>query len=445
MRKKLHACLLGILCASVTVLGQAPKTARHTPADARTPVASKQPSAKPQRKLTPQQQFVVDVVRSAVALPQADPQDRLRILTAAATVAGPVSPAMAKQYTREGARIEGELIAASETPDVSILSAGHFDCAGATAFVEQVPATAVLQAEQSLINLMTTCPRQAKEGVRRKVEAGLEQGVLAPRALLALMEATGPKSAWSQASFTKMFQSLPKDPEKAGEEAPNYAAMFNRMAPEVGKDVARDAGLRFLGWLAKLNDSGAKNIAVNITADSLKEALGQEEYEAALRSDLVARDVINSTRDKPVEVEHPAEENVSVLAAMGQRGQDRTDEISKLTPSLAAREAAAHGYAAGTAGDIKTADRYFDIAFSALDQVWNNRAQQKDAPAVIQEVSEAAAQVNAVSALKRAQGLGDPSSQAIGMLAVARVVLGQQTEPSPPPPAAAKTGGHPIR
>ncbi len=446
MRKGITLCLFG-LCAVAFAFGQAsskaePKSATGTGAVQK----SRQDAGKPKRKLTPQQQFVMHVVQSAVALPQADPQDRLRVLTAAATLAGPVSPAAAKKYTTEGAKIEADLIAAGQKPAVSILSAGHFNCASAAAFVDQVPAAAAAEAEQSLINIMISCPQQAKEGVRRKAEAALQEDTLAPRVLLALMESTGPKTAWSQATFSKMFQAFPKDPEKVRDEAPNYAAMFNRMAPEIDKDVARDSGLRFLEWLAKRSEGGPKNIAVNMTSDTLKQVLGEEDYEAALRTNVVARDAINSTQAKPVEVEHPEEENVSVLAAMGQKGRDRTDEISKMAPSLRAREAAAHGYASGTAGDTKTADRYFDIAFSALEEVWGNRSEQANAPAVIQEVSEAAAQVNAVAALKRAQGLGDPSSQALGMLAVARVVLGQSDmAPTQPPRATAETSAHPIR
>jgi hypothetical protein len=45
---------------------------------------------------------------------------------------------------------------------------------------------------------------------------------------------------------------------------------------------------------------------------------------------------------------------------------------------------------------------------------------------VVQEVSEAAAQVDPVQALQRAQGLPHPSAQANGMLAVARVVIGSE-------------------
>jgi hypothetical protein len=41
---------------------------------------------------------------------------------------------------------------------------------------------------------------------------------------------------------------------------------------------------------------------------------------------------------------------------------------------------------------------------------------------VVQEVAEAAAQVDAVDALQRTRRLQDPTAQAIAMLAVARVV-----------------------
>ena len=106
-------------------------------------------------------------------------------------------------------------------------------------------------------------------------------------------------------------------------------------------------------------------------------------------------------------------------------GTDSSDELSSLPASMRARQAAAHGFAAGTSGNRKLADRYFDVAFSAVDDVWQHRSPDANAPAVIEEVSEAAAQVDAPAALVRAQHLQDPSAQAISMLAVARVVLGQ--------------------
>jgi len=79
-------------------------------------------------------------------------------------------------------------------------------------------------------------------------------------------------------------------------------------------------------------------------------------------------------------------------------------------------------FAAGTSGDKQQARKYFDMAFSAADEVWDARTPETDAAAVVQEISEAAAQVDSLNALTRAQKLHDSSAQAIGMLAVARVV-----------------------
>jgi hypothetical protein len=62
------------------------------------------------------------------------------------------------------------------------------------------------------------------------------------------------------------------------------------------------------------------------------------------------------------------------------------------------------------------------MAFSAVDDVWEARTPKTDAAAVVSEVGEAAAQVDSVNALTRAQKLRDSSAQAIAMLAVARVV-----------------------
>ena len=50
--------------------------------------------------------------------------------------------------------------------------------------------------------------------------------------------------------------------------------------------------------------------------------------------------------------------------------------------------------------------------------------EETNAPDVVEEVSEAAAQVDPVAALQRSQRLSDPSAEAISMLAVARVVEG---------------------
>jgi hypothetical protein len=89
---------------------------------------------------------------------------------------------------------------------------------------------------------------------------------------------------------------------------------------------------------------------------------------------------------------------------------------------LRARQAAAYGFASGTSGDKKAASSYFDVAFAALNDVWKDRAPDTNVAAVVEEVSEAAANVDPVQALTRAQKLDDSSAQAISMLAVARVV-----------------------
>jgi len=377
-------------------------------------------------KQNARKKFAMEVLRTAVSLPQPDAQDRLRVLNSAAGVAAPLSPKLARSLAREGAKLELELINAGETPSVSLLASGHADCATAAEFVDAVPAKAVQQAEDSLLGALSLCPRQTFEPARRKVEAALGDGTLAARALLALMETAGTKSAWSQQQFVKMFGTLPRDAEGNTAEAPHFAAMFVRMAPEAAPDATKEAGLKFLEWLAKLEAGDERNFAVNLATDAMRQALGGERYEEALRGNVVAAGVAR-TAGQEAEVAHAEYESVSVLEAMGNRGNDRTEQIEKLPASLRAREAAAHGFANGTEGEKKLAERYFEIAFSALEELWKERGNgSDDAPAVIEEVSEAAAHVDAVAALARAQQLPDPTAQAISMLAVARVVVGAQ-------------------
>jgi hypothetical protein len=387
----------------------------------------KKPAAKQTVPLSPTTQkkkFVLDVVRMAVALPQPDPQDRLRVLNSAAGVAAPIAPRLARQFAREGARLEAELIASGQTPAVSLLASGHVDCTTATNFVESLPSAMVERAEESILGAMTLCSKYVLEPTRLKLETALNSGVLASRGLLAVMEASGVRSPWSQTYFGKMFSSLPApDSVQAVGEAPNFAAMFNRMAPEVDKDTARDAGLKMLEWLGKVKTGPSRNIALNLTNDTLQQVLGEKAYAEALRSNPVAQSVAQNA-GQPGEVEHPEEEIVSVLEAMGRTNSDQTESLGKLPPSRRAREAAANGFATGTGGDRKMAERYFDIAFTAVDEVWAGRSPEKDAAAVVEEVSEAAAQVDSIAALQRAQKLQDPSARAIGMLAVARVVVG---------------------
>ncbi len=108
-------------------------------------------------KLTQEQKFVMDTVRMAVALPEPDPQDRLRVLSTAADVVSPIDKKMAKNLWHEGARIESELVRLGETPAISMMSSGQVDCAAALNFIENLPVDAALRAEQSLIGAITSC------------------------------------------------------------------------------------------------------------------------------------------------------------------------------------------------------------------------------------------------------------------------------------------------
>ena len=415
-----YSLSLLLLAAS---FGMAQQPARKPPVPAGQ-VSSKSPANTAQNAAAKRKSFVLDVVRMAVAMPQPDPQDRLRVLSSAADVVASVSKPMATQLAKQGAHLESELISSGIKPAVSMLASGQVDCNTTANFVEALPASAAQNAEDALLGAISTCPKQAIEPARAKLAAALESGVLAPRALMAMMEHVGASSQWAQQQFTALFSSLPGEAEKSRAEAPNYAAMYAEVAPSVGKDPARKAGISFLDWLGKLKQGSERNLAVNIATESMRATLGDDAYRQALESDPVAQSVAG-TAGQPGEAEHPEEENVSVTRAMQQSGIDQTESLAKLSDSLRARQAAADGFAAGTDGHSQLARRYFDTAFSSLNEVWAHRTPEKNAAAVVEEVSEAAANVNPIEALQRAQQLQDPTAQAIGMLAVARVVNGQ--------------------
>jgi len=371
-------------------------------------------------KLTAQQKFVMDTVKMAVALPQPDPQDRLRVLSSAAFVVSPIDKRMASGLLREGVRIESDLIRVGQKPAVSVLASGEAGCAAAVNFVENLPERSALEAEQSLIGAVTSCPKQTLDPVSRKLDAAMDKGVIPSRALMAVIEAQGAKTPWSQQHFEKMFSSLP-DAEQYAPEAENFAAMYARMAPEVSKDIASKTGLQMFAWLGKLKDSPVRTLSIRITTGSMQEALGQQGFEEALQKDVVASSTVQHAGEDR-EIERPPEETVSVLEAMGNNGADQTENLSKLPPTQRARQAAANGFAAGTSGKKEQAAKYFDMAFAAADEAWDARTPQVDAAALVQEVGEAAAQVNSINALVKAQHMRDTSAQAIAMLAVARVV-----------------------
>ncbi len=151
------------------------------------------------------------------------------MLYAASNVVAPVDQKLALQLAKEGTAIETKLVAEGQKPTVSMLAGGHVDCASAANFVRTLRPAAVLDAEQSLLGAITSCPKQVNAVAMRKLkEAGLDQGVVAGRPILALMDAAGMKSQWSQTMFAKMFASLPVDAAAYTTEAPNYAAMFAR-------------------------------------------------------------------------------------------------------------------------------------------------------------------------------------------------------------------------
>jgi hypothetical protein len=385
------------------------------------------PRSKPQAaattspaKLTREQKFVIDTVKMAVALPESDPQDRLRVLSTAADVVSPIDKKMARGFWHEGARIETDLVRVGQTPAVSMMSSGLVDCAAALNFVENLPDNAVLHAEQSLIGAVTSCPKQTLDPVSRKLDAGLEKRIVASRALMATMAAQGESSAWSQQHFAKMFDALP-DPKENAPEAENIAAMYMQMSGSVSKDIASKSGLQLLNWLGKIDDSPLRTLSITITTEAMQKALGAEGYKKALESDVVANTTVQNA-GTPREIERPQQESVSILSAMDSRGTDQTERLRSLPASQRAREAAADGFATGTGGNKQQASKYFDMAFSAADEVWDARTPEQNAAAVVQEISEAAAQVDSLNALSRAQKLRDSSAQAIAMLAVARVV-----------------------
>jgi hypothetical protein len=374
------------------------------------------------KQFSPEQKFVVDTVKMAVALPQSDQQDRLRVLSTAADVISTVDKKMAKSFWTEGVGIESELVRLGETPAVSMMANGQADCTAVQSFVENLPDNAALRAEQSLIGAITTCPKQTLDPVSRKLDAAMSKGVVAPRAVMAAIQAQGEKSPWSQDHFAKMFASLPdpKDKESAAE-AENLAAMYTQMAPEVSKDVATTTGLQLLRWLGKLDDTPLRGLSIRITNDAMQQALGDEAYKKAMESDVVAFTTVKNAGPER-EIQRPQEESTSILAAMDNQGADQTERLRGLPAPMRAREAAADGFAAGTSGNKQQAGKYFDVAFSAADEVWDARTPKTDAASIVQEISEAAAQVDSVNALTRAQKLRDSSAQAISMLAVARVV-----------------------
>ncbi|MGI9101950.1 MAG: hypothetical protein ACR2IF_05855 [Terriglobales bacterium] len=369
--------------------------------------------------------FVLETIQSAVALPQADPQDHLRVLTSAARLASSVSPALARSLARQGAEIETQLVASGQRPAVSVLETGLVDCATATRFVESIPPEALANAEQALIGVSGKCSG-AVPAIQRKLDDAARQGSVPPRIALAAMDASGIGSVWSQREFESLFSSLP-DAQQSTTLAPALAEVFDRAALAGNSELAAGAGIKFLEWLSKMDPAPERSQAVTVTTGTLKKVLGEQRYQEALRANLMASQVAQ-TAGQPFELPPPQEDtNISVLRAMASGSSDKSEELSQLGAPQRARQSAAYGFASGKAGDKAAAHRYFDTAYSALDDSWENRVPGQDVVALVEEVSGAAARVDAIAALNRAQKLNAPPARAISMLAVAQAVLTQQT------------------
>jgi hypothetical protein len=412
--------LLFLLLALTAVNGQTrpPKPSKQPPTTRQAP----EPAASPQTARG--KSFVQDVVRMAVALPQGDQQDRLRVLNSAISVLTTSDKKAVAPLAREAVRIESELIAVGQEPVVSVLANGYSDCKSAAEFVQGIYPQNLAAAEQSVIGALTHCPKETLPLVQSRIDTALEQRMAPPRLLMATVDIVGTATPWAQDKIAKLFDSLPTDAERSASEAPNYAAMYEQSAPKVDKNVARESGVKLLEWLGKLEPSAERYLATTVTADAMKQTLGEQAYNEALERNVMARQAADNP-GQPGEISHEEEESSSAEEASKALGSDQSAALSKMPPSMRARQAAANGFSAGTSGDKDAASRYFDMAFSAADENWAQRKDSnsgKRAAEVLEEVAEAAAHVDAIAALKRAQGLGDSTAQAISMIAVARVV-----------------------
>src|SRR5438045_653181 len=108
------------------------------------PLPPMRPKAKPAvaAPTTPQQtqsnQFVHEIVASAVAIPQADPQGRLRVRNAAVVLTSRTEPKAAAKLAEEAVQIESRLIAAGETPAASVVARGYASCPSVVEFVQGI-------------------------------------------------------------------------------------------------------------------------------------------------------------------------------------------------------------------------------------------------------------------------------------------------------------------
>src|SRR5262252_7579088 len=156
-----------VLAASLSCAAQN-EPSRTTGAAHPNPPSASSPSHN--TNLGPEEKFVVDTVNMAVALPQPDPQDRLRVLASAAEVVSTVDRTLAKTLWKQGVQVESELVRTGKTPAVSMMAGGHSDCAAAQNFIENLPQDSVVKGEQALIGAVSSCPKETVDPVSRKLD-----------------------------------------------------------------------------------------------------------------------------------------------------------------------------------------------------------------------------------------------------------------------------------
>jgi hypothetical protein len=385
-------------------------------------------SAAPQQ-LAQRQAFALNVLQSAVAIPQNDPQDRLRVLVSAARLANSVSPEWKKKLAREGIELESRLIGSGQQPQVSMVASGFVDCAAVSELVEAIRPEAMLAADQTISAAVRACPKQSLPAVERKLADALQHGAAPPRTLIASMQGAGAKSNWTLQEFDTVFSNLP-DPKVSAAQAPLFASLYENFAGVVDTASARNAGTKLLVWLGKMDTSPERVQAATTAVRAMKKVLGDKRYQEIVESDPIASQAAQLA-GQPAQMPLPDEEQQVQIGRLDLT-QDHTGDLENYPAPRRAREAAAYGFAVGNAGDKQLAQRYFDIAFGALNEVWSNRLPGMNVAATIEEVSQAAANVDPVAALQHAERLQESSTQAISMLAVAETVLNRQTAQTRP-------------
>jgi hypothetical protein len=378
------------------------------------------------KQVAQRSKFVLNVLNSAVALPQNDPQDRLRVLVSAARLANTVAPKMKKSLAREGMDVEARLIASGQQPQVSMVESGLVDCTAISGLIDAVRPEAMLAADRTITSAVTACPRQALTPIEQKLSDALQHGGAPPRALMAAMQAAGAKSNWTLQQFDAVFSNLPDAKESnSADQAPILALIYEQFAASVDAATARSAGAKLLTWLGKMEASPERVQAATTTATAMKKVLGEQRFQEVLESDPVANQAAQLA-GQPMEMSAPEEDEHVAVGGLDVKG-DHSAELQDYPAPRRAREAAAYGFAAGNGGDKELAQRYFEIAYGAINEVWTDRLPGLNVAALIEEVSQAAASVDPVSALKQAESLEQTSARAIGMLAVAQTVLTRQS------------------